>query len=365
MGILKNQNKTIKPYCIITDAASFEELEEIIRVNPVNKEKLIIAIDHDTPSGTVEVASKHKLLINYGKEYDIKNFTYGKGIGYYIAMEEHLEKGDFLIGLGKHITTVGAMGAVGIRVDLDTFKEVMKSGSYTINFPETIVIDIQGDFQTGVTSKDFVLTLIKENEDIKDKFVIFTNRNTLNMADRLTICNLIQNAGVRSVTFSDEDLEADLVYDLNTIETKAVLPGGFQEIVASSKIDGIRVNQVFVGGCIAGNIESMRKIADMLDGNHVNKYVRLLIAPGTSNIYEQMIEEGLVDKIMDSGALIMNQGCSACWAKSQGIVDDNEVFVTTGSFNCENWAGLNNNKIYITSPETAIKAAITGNFYEN
>ena len=116
---------------------------------------------------------------------------------------------------------------------------------------------------------------------------------------------------------------------------------------------------------MGGSIETMRQVAKALDGKQVSRYVRVLVAPATSKVYEQMLDEGLVDPIMRSGALVMNQSCSACWAQSQGLCDDNEIFVTTGSINCANWVGRNNNGVYISSPELALKAALTGVLYEN
>lgn len=365
MDFLNTEKAKITPYCLLTDSLSKEEVLKVSECKPENTDNLIIAIDHDTPSGTVEVAEKQKLLIDFAKKYKIARFDYGHGIGYYLAMEQYLKKGDVLLCAGEHTATVGAAGILGIKTGIDVLTEVMENGTYELELPEKVVIEISGGFEPEVSAKDVALSMIRDNSAIKGKLVIFKENDLLSFADKAVICNLLHHAGVFSTVFADTECKADINYDLGSVEISAVLPGDFDEIVSSSKIDGIRVNQVFIGGCMGGNIESMRTAATMLKDKKVNKYVRVMFAPATSKVYEEMIDEGIVDIIMDSGALLMNQGCSACWAKSQGLVDDNEVFVTTGSINCKNWAGRNNNKIYITSVRTAMKCALTGNLYEN
>lgn len=364
MEALKNMNETICPYYMVSDILSEEEVKKLSACRPANAERVMVTIGHDTPSGTVAAAGRQKVMKQFARE-NHTIYWYGRGIGYYIAMEDHLNYGDVILGTGKHITTVGAVGAIGIQVGFEQFLESMKTGTFVLQSPDLYVVELNGEFEHGVTAYDLVLTLLQTKEALKGKLVVFTKGEHLDFADKAAICNLISNAEVFSAVFSNEMLAADRSISLNEITRKAVMPGGFDRIEASKVVDGLRVSQVFVGGCAGGNIETMRYAANALKGKKVNKYVRVLIAPATTKVYEQMIEEKLVEPLLDSGALIMNQGCSACWAKSQGLVDDNEVFVTTGSINCENWAGLHNNKIYITSPKAAVKCALTGNLYEN
>lgn len=364
MEILKNMGEKICPYYMISDTLSDEEVKMLSACRPANADRVMVTIGHDTPSGTVAVAGRQKVMKQFARE-NHTIYWYGRGIGYYIAMEDHLKYGDVIIGTGKHITTVGAAGAIGIQVGFEQLLESMQTGTFVLKTPDMYVVQLDGAFENGVTAYDLALTLLENKEAIAGKLVVFTNGNQLDFADKATVCNLISNAGVFSAVFSEEMLAADQSIQLNDVTRKAVMPGGFDQIESSKVVDGLRVSQVFIGGCAGGNIETMRYVADALSGKRVNKYVRVLIAPATTKVYEQMIDEGLMDSVLDSGALIMNQGCSACWAKSQGLVDDNEVFVTTGSINCENWAGLHNNKIYITSPKAAVKCALTGNLYEN
>ena len=63
-----------------------------------------------------------------------------------------------------------------------------------------------------------------------------------------------------------------------------------------------------------------------------------MVAPVTSAVYVQALREGLINDFIEAGAVVMNQGCSVCWGKSQGILDSDEVLVSAGSYNCKGWA---------------------------
>ena len=357
-------NKKI-PYCLITDNLTDEAADRLSEIAPKYPDHVIVALDHNTPCGTVAVAEKHKKLIDYARKYKTVLY-YGQGIGYHLAVDNHLAAGDILLGVGVHTPTVGAVGALGLTVPFETLAEVIEKGEFTCPAAEEYVVRLDGSFFYHTSAKDAAFELLSHKDEYKGKLLVLTGGEDLPRTDWFVLCNLLSQSGALSVVRCASDrAEPQLIIDLFKLERKAVLPGSFDKIVPMTALDGLRVNQVFFGGCMGGTIEVMRYIAKELDGKKVSKYVRVLVAPATSKVYEQMLDEGLMDPIMRSGALMMNQGCSACWAKGQGLVDDNEVFVTTGSYNCVNWAGRNNNGIYIASPELALKAALTGVLYEN
>ena len=122
---------------------------------------------------------------------------------------------------------------------------------------------------------------------------------------------------------------------------------------------------MFIGGCAGGTLEALRLTARLWQGRKVCPYVRVLVAPCTSAVYLQALEEGLMDVFLDAGALVMNQGCSACWAQSQGRCSAGEVFATTGCINRPDWAGRDNNGIYLVSVANAAQAALSGSIYES
>ena len=144
----------------------------------------------------------------------------------------------------------------------------------------------------------------------------------------------------------------------------AAPPGDAARVVPAGETDGLRVNQVFIGGCAGGTLEALRLTARLWQGRKVSPYVRVLVAPCTSQVYLQALEEGLMDIFLDAGALVMNQGCSACWAQSQGRCSTGEVFATTGCIHRPDWAGQGSS-IYPVSVPNAAQAALSGSIYES
>jgi 3-isopropylmalate/(R)-2-methylmalate dehydratase large subunit len=86
----------------------------------------------------------------------------------------------------------------------------------------------------------------------------------------------------------------------------------------------------------------------------------MIVAPVTSQTYIQALREGLIDIFLDAGCLVMNQGYSTDYGKSQGIVDTTEVLVSAGINNCKGNAGSKDASIYIVSPYLAVVTAING-----
>lgn len=58
------------------------------------------------------------------------------------------------------------------------------------------------------------------------------------------------------------------------VQHMAVLPGDIHQIVPAGSIGGIRVNQVFIGGCAGGTLEALRLTAEIWRGRKVCPYVR-------------------------------------------------------------------------------------------
>lgn len=92
----------------------------------------------------------------------------------------------------------------------------------------------------------------------------------------------------------------------------------------------------------------------------VSRNVCLTVAFAATEVYIQAANEGLLDILMDGGAIVMNQGCSACYAHSQGLADGRDIVLSGGSRSCPNCNGEGDAKTYLCSVSTAIASAIAG-----
>ena len=137
-------------------------------------------------------------------------------------------------------------------------------------------------------------------------------------------------------------------------------PNDFTLTVPAAELKEIPVTSVFIGGCSAGRIEDLRAAAAVIKGRKVQRKVRTLVAFASTDIYIQAANEGLIAQFMDAGALVMNQGCSACYAHSQGLVDDKDTVLSAGSRACPNCNGEGDAPTMLCSAATAMESAIAG-----
>lgn len=356
-------------YCLINDAVSNTAVDYLKTEDSLfDNEKVVVVIDHDTPSGSEVAAKVQKKLIKFAKKNNT-HFHHGEGVSYQILIDKYVKSGDVVVGCGRSTAVYGAIGALGFSVTPEKLSDVLKNGKLEIEATKVVKIELSGKLNDGVYAKDIVLQLIKEiGEDaLKGNVIEFVGDafKSLTLNDRITICNLIGRTGAISAVVNTEEFLNDdhykkFTYDLEEIKSLTVKPNNFEEIVETSTLYNIHVNEVFIGGCSGGRIEDLRATAEILKGNKVAYKVRLIVAPITKEVFIQASNEGLIRIFIDSGALVMNQGCSVCWGKSQGIIDTDEVLVSAGSFNEKGNAGADTAKIYITSAAVAAKSAVMG-----
>ena len=330
---------------LVTDGLSPEAVEQITAVSPAAPDRVWVVIDHDTPAGSVAVAEKQKALLDWARQTGAV-FRSGRGIGYALLLESGLREGEIVLSGGAHAAAVGAAGAVGLSLPPAELAGALESGQISLSPAPPLRLAV---------------TLIRSGQC--SGTAVGIRAPQLTAAQAMDLCGLLGAAGAVTALCVREDFPADETVDLTALQPMAAPPGDAARVVPAGETDGLRVNQVFIGGCGGGSLEALRETADLWRGRTVCPYVRVMVAPATSSVYVQALEEGLLDVFLDAGALVMNQGCSACWAQSQGRCDQAEVFVSTGSINCAGWAGRAHSGICLTTVRRAAQAALTGSLY--
>jgi 3-isopropylmalate/(R)-2-methylmalate dehydratase large subunit len=126
------------------------------------------------------------------------------------------------------------------------------------------------------------------------------------------------------------------------------------------EVEGLRIDEAFIGSCTNGRIEDLRIAAKILRGNRVHPNVKLIICPASRNVFRKALKEGLIEIFLESGAIVMNPNCSTCWGACQGVLGNGERLISSGSRNFKGRAGNPNSEIYVASPITVAYSAING-----
>lgn len=349
--------------------------------------KLVWIVDHNVPADSPKTAASHKKMRDFAKANNI-TFYEGKGVCHQIMMENHVRPGELIFGADSHTCAYGALGAFGTGVGCTDYLYAMVTGKSWLLVPETIKFNLTGKLRDGVYARDLILTIIGKiganGANYKAMEFTGTGMESLNMSDRISICNLCVEAGAKTALMEVDDIAMDYLhthgrepkacyksdhdavfaatYDINLEEIEPIVakPHFVDNVVPASEISGVKIDEAFLGSCNNGRIEDLRVGAALLKGRKVHPLVRFLVVPASASIYKQALDEGLITTFMEAGAIVMNANCSVCWGSCQGVIGENEVLISTGTRNFKGRAGHPSASVYLASAATVTASAILG-----
>jgi 3-isopropylmalate/(R)-2-methylmalate dehydratase large subunit len=149
----------------------------------------------------------------------------------------------------------------------------------------------------------------------------------------------------------------------NEIETKeqpAYLKSlAYMGLHAGDSIKGKKVDYVFIGSCTNSRIEDLRLVASFVKGKKKADNVEVWVVPGSKQVEQQAIKEG-IDKVFEAAGFNLRQpGCSACLGMNEDKIPAGKYCISTSNRNFEGRQGPNARTL-LASPLTAAVAAITG-----
>jgi 3-isopropylmalate/(R)-2-methylmalate dehydratase large subunit len=124
-------------------------------------------------------------------------------------------------------------------------------------------------------------------------------------------------------------------------------------------IKGQPVDYVFIGSCTNSRIEDLRLVADFVKGRKKADNVEVWIVPGSKQVEQAALAEGL-DKVFQAAGFMLRQpGCSACLGMNEDKIPAGKYCISTSNRNFEGRQGPNARTL-LASPLTAAVAAVTG-----
>jgi 3-isopropylmalate/(R)-2-methylmalate dehydratase large subunit len=353
-----------------------------------NPSKILLVIDHAGPSPSDKVSNIHKMMREFARKHGCHFCDVGYGICHQILVEEFVEPGMIVIGADSHTCTHGALGAFATGMGSTEVAVGMAYGQTWLKVPETIKVEVVGELKWPLSSKDIALHVIGElgTDGANYMAVEFVGEGIekMSMDSRLTLTNMSVEAGAK-VGFCPFDkvaqnfllaergklfgyLEPDknanysdeITVDAGNIEPVVALPHSVDNVKAVREVEGVEVDQVFIGTCTNGRIEDLQTAARVLEGKRVKDGVRLIVQPASRKIYLKALKEGIIEKLLAAGAVINPPGCGPCVGRHLGILGDDEVCLSTQNRNFIGRMGNPKAKIYLASPAVAAASAVKG-----
>ncbi len=351
-------------------------------------DKLVWIVDHNVPADSVKTAASQKKMRDFAKEHGIK-FYEGEGVCHQIMMEKHVRPGELIFGADSHTCAYGALGAFGTGVGCTDYLYAMVTGTSWVMVPETLRFNLHGKLRDGVYARDLILTIIgrigANGANYKAMEFGGDGLHSIDMAGRISICNLCVEAGAKTglmelddiafdylkehgdrqpkaVFAPDTDAVYEQVYDIDLAEIEPIVakPHFVDNVVPADEAKGVKIDEAFLGSCNNGRIEDLRVGAAIVKGKHVHGDVRFMVVPASRDVYKQAMDEGLIDTFIEAGAIVMNPNCSVCWGACQGVIGEGEVLISTGTRNFKGRAGHRDSYVYLASAATVAASAIAG-----
>lgn len=376
----------------ITGPVAIREMEKNGMDSVFDKTKIAMVPDHFAPAKDIKSAEQCKVLRDFAKKHDIVHYyEVGKmGVEHCLLPEQGVVgPGNLIIGADSHTCTYGALGAFSTGMGSTDIAAAMYSGETWLKVPSAIKVNIVGKPQNPwVSGKDVILYLIGQigvdGALYESLEFVGEGLQYISMDGRLTIANMAIEAGAKNGIFpvdaltlayvkdryqgelmifeADEDAEytKEVTIDLSTLGLQVAFPHLPSNTYEVSEIDKTVIDQVVIGSCTNGRMEDMRVAAKILEGKKVAPYLRLIVIPGTQEIYEACMNEGLASIFLNAGGVFSTPTCGPCLGGYMGILAKGERALSTTNRNFVGRMGDPESEVYLTSPAVAAASAIKG-----
>jgi len=375
----------------ITAPLAIRVFEEIGRERVFDPEKVALVSDHFVPNKDIPSARQAKIIREFARSQGIVHYlelAYG-GIEHVILPEQGLVlPGDLVMGADSHTCTYGALGAFSTGVGSTDLGAVLATGRTWLRVPPTIKVIYRGTLGKWVGGKDLILYTLGRIgvEGALYKTLEFSGEviGSLSMDQRLTMANMAVEGGAKNGIVepdeitrqyvagrserepifysSDRDARYERVLEVQVddLEPQVAFPHSPDNVRPVSEAGDVPVDQVFIGSCTNGRMEDLRIAADILKGRRTSRNLRLIVIPGSTRIYREAIEEGIIQTFLESGAVIGPPCCGPCLGGHMGILAEGERALSTTNRNFVGRMGHPESEVYLAGPAVAAATAVLG-----
>lgn len=379
----------------VNSAIAFSDFERLKNGRMAAAERLVIVPDHYAPNKDIKSAEQCKYVRDFCHRHGLQHYyEVGRmGIEHVFFHEKGFAApGELLVGIDSHSCTHGAMGAFAVGGASTDQLSVMALGKLWMRVPETIRIHFSGRLPDGIVGKDLILFTIRKLglEGARYKAIEFYGDaiHGLSMDSRFTLCNMAVECGAKAAiippdemtlayaaercgrsftpVYADQDAryEQDYDFDISNLSPLTAAPHSPDNVHAVRDVIAqqgeLPIDQVFLGSCTNGRMEDMRIAAGILRGHKIHPNVRMIIIPGSQEVWLTALREGLFDIFVEAGAAVSTPTCGPCLGGHMGVLAQGERCISTTNRNFPGRMGHPESEIYLTGPSVAAASAVMG-----
>jgi aconitate hydratase len=361
---------------------------EALGLDEVQVDEAVQHCDHQTYQSDYRTSDDHRYLRSACGTYGAYYSRPGTGICHQVHKENFTAPGKVIIGADSHTPTAGGLGQIGIGSGGLDVAVAMGGAPYYLEMPEIVNVRLEGELADWATAKDVILELLRRLS-VKGgvgKIFEYTGPGveTLSAHERTVVTNMGTELGATTSIFPTDDrtreflarlgredeyvglnpdddatYDEEIVVDLGEIEPLVSAPSMPDNVVPVREVAGTQVDQVLVGSCTNGAYEDILPVAKLLEGRETVPRVETIVAPGSKQAAEMLAREGWTAELMAAGVNMSEATCGACIGAGHVPASDS-VSLRTFNRNFEGRSGMEEDAVYLCSPEVAAVSALTG-----
>lgn len=367
-----------------------------------DREKVVVIPDHYIFTADAMANRNVDVLRQFAAEqqlpyfYDVGTDRY-KGVCHIALSEEgHTRPGEVLFGTDSHTCTAGAFGEFATGIGNTDAGFILGTGKLWVKTPETMRFLFTGSLPPYLMAKDLILAVIGDIgcDGATYRAMEFDGDGVyaLNIEERMTLCNMVIEAGGKNGVIAPDDVTLEYVhsrnrrkkpftvlksdpgarfcfekvYDVSKLEPVIAKPHSPDNRASVRDVGGTRLDRAYIGSCTGGKLTDFRAAAAILKGQRVQ--IDTFVVPATSEIAaglkrERLGGQTLEEVFLAAGAKLGQPSCAACLggpSDTFGRLNAPLRCISTTNRNFPGRMGHKEAQVYLASPLTVAASAIKG-----
>jgi 3-isopropylmalate/(R)-2-methylmalate dehydratase large subunit len=328
--------------------------------------------------------------------YDVGSPRY-KGVCHIALPEEgHTRPGEVLFGTDSHTCTAGAFGEFATGIGNTDAAFILGTGKLWVKVPATQRFVFEGQLPPYLMAKDLILAVIGDIgcDGATYQAMEFAGDAVyaLNIEERMTLCNMVIEAGGKNGVIAPDQLTLDYVnarnqqriaytplfsdpdarflrervYDVATLQPVVARPHSPDNRAFVRDVQGTRLDRAYIGSCTGGKLTDFKAAARLLHGRSVK--IDTFVVPATSEVAaglknERIDGQTLEEVFLAAGAKLGPPSCAACLggpSDTFGRLNEPLRCISTTNRNFPGRMGHKEAQVYLASPLTVAASALTG-----
>ncbi|MCC5960494.1 MAG: 3-isopropylmalate dehydratase large subunit [Rhodobacteraceae bacterium] len=318
----------------------------------------------------------------------------------------------------SHTATHGALGAFAFGIGASEVAHVLATQTLWQAPPAMMKLVVEGKLGRHITAKDLALHIICMigTGGATGHTIEYAGSaiSALDIEERMTLCNMTIEMGARSGIIAPDDktlrwlegrpyapdrpdwdaalagwralasdpgahFHREVVIDGSEVapmvtwgtSPQDVMPvtdcvpataeaceaRAYMGLMDGQRIEGLSIDQAFIGSCTNGRLSDLAAAAAVLAGREVR--VPLLISPGSQKVRAQAEETGIADILRSAGAIFADSGCSLCVGMNGDRVPSGARCASSTNRNFRGRQGPGS-RTHLMSPAMVAAAAVKG-----